>query len=72
VLYGFPEQRFVDLVRGKDLIRQLERANRLSTEIHYINLCHIASLREAAVAALAPGAKAPLISFAFGTTKVVP
>ena len=37
VFHRFPEQCLVYLARREHFIRQLERANRLSTEIDYIN-----------------------------------
>src|SRR6202167_4850015 len=41
MLHRFPQQRLVDLVSRENLVRQLERAYLPSTEIHYINLCHM-------------------------------
>jgi hypothetical protein len=41
VLHCFPEQGLVDLFRREDFVRQLQRAYCFSTEIDYINVCHI-------------------------------
>src|SRR5579859_1552158 len=47
VLHCFPQQGLVDLFWREDLVRQLQRAYCFSTEIDYINVCHLFSSRTA-------------------------